>query len=213
MAIIKYSASDLIKKSCRQIVFLRNKRQQIATSMQNKGIKFQSKITDDIKQLNSGRAAEELRGQYLAGDILIFFCVDIFADNKFYEVKSIQDKDGNITTEYPQWYLESSLLQCALYKSLLIEGNNDVLFTPKFRIKEGFEYVAQPVDKFGDYFLIFGDVAKYQITVNDSTSIIDFYLDKIEHCANYDLATKFDNNYKRKEFELLSQFFDYKIVK
>lgn len=208
----KYSASDLIKKSSRQIVFLRNKKERIATAMQRKGIEFQSKITNDVRLSNKGIVAEELRGSYSYDDVTIFFCVDLFANDCFFEVKSVFDDDGNNSLEYEEWYLKNSILQCALYKSLLMLGDNDCLFTPKFRIREGFEYKAQPVNKLNDYFLIFGDVAKYKIEVDNPMEIINFYKKKINSLCDYDTATVFDNMYKRKEFETLSNHFKYTIV-
>jgi len=209
--ITKYSASDLVKKSSRQMVFLRNKREQIASAMQRKGIKFQSKVTEEEKAINKGKVAEELRGSYSYDNIVIFFCIDMFANDSFYEIKSIFDKEGNECNTYEDWYLYNSLLQCALYKSLLMLGNNDVLFTPKFRLKEGFEFEAQPVNKMNDYFLIFGNIAKYKVTVIDPLKIVEFYKAKIKSLENYDTATIFDNNYKRKEFETLLPYFTYTI--
>lgn len=206
---IKYSASDLIKKSCRQIVFLRNKKEQIISAMQRKGVQFQSKITEEVRLSNKGEVAEELRGSYSYNDIVIFFCIDLYANDCFYEVKSIFDRDGNESTTYEDWYLNNSLLQCALYKSLLMLGDNDCLFTPKFRLKEGFEFKAQPINKLNDYFLIFGNVAKYKIDIINPIEIINFYKEKISSLENYDVATIFDNKYKRKEFKLLKKYFKY----
>lgn len=211
--LVKYSASDLIKKSCRQIIFLRNKKEQIISRMQLKGTQFQSKISEEIKILNKGIIAEELRGVYNYDNITIFFCIDLYVNNCFYEIKSIFDKNGNESLEYEDWYLNNSLLQCAFYKSLLMLGENNTLFTPKFRLKEGFEFKAQPINKYNDYFLIFGNVEKYKIEVTNPEEIIYFYKQKIEHLKNYDCATIFDSKYKRKEFDFLKKYFKYTIYK
>lgn len=206
---IKYSAADLIKKSCRQMVFLRNKKEQIVSAMQRKGVQFQSKITEEIKEQNRGEVAEELRGSYSYDNKTIFFCVDLYFNECFYEVKSIFDKDGNVSDTYDEWYLNISALQCAFYKSLLMLGDNGRLFTPKFRIREGFEFKAQEINKFNDYFLIFGNVGKYKIEVSDPEAIIDFYKYKIESLVDYDTASIFDYKYKRKEFDILKEYFSF----
>jgi len=206
---IKYSAADLIKKSCRQIVFLRNKKEQIVSAMQRKGIQFQSKITNEIKEQNKGEVAEELRGSYSYNNKTIFFCIDLYFNECFYEVKSIFDEDGNVSDIYDDWYLNNSLLQCAFYKSLLMLGDNDKLFTPKFRLREGFEFKVQEINKLNDYFLIFGNVGKYKIDVLDPEAIVDFYKYKIESLEDYNAASAFDAKFKRKEFDILKEYFSF----
>jgi hypothetical protein len=211
--VIKYSAADLLKKSAMQLVFLKNKKEKIATKYQLKGNDFQFKVSDNEKSKNKGFFAEELRGSYSNENSIIFFCVDMISDGVFYEIKSIQDRDGNLTNEYPKWYLESSLLQCAFYKSLLIEGNNKTLYTPKFRLKEGFEFKAMDVDVNSDYVLIFGEKLKYKITVNSPKEIIEYYLNKINHLNNYEQAKAYDSKFKFKDFYYLSTFFEYTEIK
>ena len=44
-----FSASDLIKRSCSQIVYLHNKQKQIYTDMMQNGTKYQEKIIEFYK--------------------------------------------------------------------------------------------------------------------------------------------------------------------
>lgn len=207
--LIKHSAADLLKKSAMQIVFLRNRKERYATKMQEIGNEYQSKVSNDDKYKNKGLYAEELRGSYSFDNNVIFFCIDMISDGNFFEIKSIQDKEGNITDEYPEWYLNNSLLQCAFYKSMLILGDNKTLFTPKFRIKEGFEYKAMEVEPTNDYTLLFGDKLKFKVDVKKPQAIIDFYKNKIEHLENYDTAKEYDNQFKFKDFDVLKKCFKY----
>jgi hypothetical protein len=211
--LIKYSAADLLKKSAMQLVFLRTKKERYATKMQINGNAFQSKVSNDDKYKNKGVFAEELRGSYSFDKNVIFFCVDMISDGIFYEVKSIQDKDGNLTNDYPEWYLNNSILQCAFYKSLLIEGNNNTLFTPKFRIKEGFEYKAMDVDINSDYILLFGENLKFKVDVVDSKKIIEYYINKVNSLKDYETAKNYDYSHKFRDFSLLKNYFNYTEIK
>jgi len=136
----------------------------------------------------------------------------LYAGGIFYEVKSILDEFGKESDEYEGWYLESSLLQCALYKSLLIEGNNERLYTPKFRLREGYKMRCVEVDINGPYQLIFGSKLKYEVEVLDSRSIIEYYESKVGACVDYDSATKWDAEHKFKDFSLLRDYFRWREI-
>lgn len=218
-----FSASDLIKRSCAQIVYLHNKQKQIYTDMMQNGTKYQEKIIDEEKIKN--QVADELRGCYTYSNINekfinkpilfhIFFCIDMLKNNEFYEIKSILDENGNNITTYPQWYFNNSLLQCAFYKSLLMNLDTDKLYTPKFRIKEGYKKQCIQINNNANYYLKFGDVGLYQIDVLNPEKIIEFYKNKINHIYfyDYDIARKFDYQFKWKEYDFLNQYFTYKKI-
>lgn len=213
---LKYSAADLVKRSAAQIVYLINKRQVIYNWMIEKGMEFQSKIVKDESLANI--VAEEMRGCYsyesLENDnkIDIFFCIDMIKNGCFYEIKSVLDQEGNDTTEYPEWYLRSSVLQCAFYKSLLLRMEGNVLFTPKFRLKEGYKKAALEVDVNAPYYLIFGNVGTFEIEVKNPDKIIDFYKNKISYLSSLGIARIFDGYHKWKEFDELQEFFSYKKI-
>lgn len=204
---MKYSAADLIKRSCAQLVYFRDRTERILSQMAINGIQYQSKIVKDESLANT--VTDEMRGCYAYDDVEIFFCIDMIKNGEFWEIKSIQDENGNETLEYPQWYLNSSLLQCAFYKSLLLRMEGDMLFTPKFRIKEGYKRVALQINKNNNYYLQFGGVGVWQIDVINADALIEFYKNKINHITDYTEARAFDRQFKFKEFELLKQYFTY----
>jgi hypothetical protein len=201
----KYSAADLIKKSAMQLVFLRNRRDRIVTAMQLRGQQFQSKISAEMREKNKDFYAEELRGVYEdnVNQFQIFFCVDLYSNDEFYEIKAILDKEGNETEEYEKWYLDNSILQVAFYKALLIAGKNDTLYTPKFRLKEGYKFQSQSVNVNANYYLLFGK-KEYRVHITDTEPFISYYTDKILHLQNYDTARKWDEYHKFKDFHILS---------
>lgn len=204
---MKYSASKLIKCSAAQIVYFKNRAEHFLNRQLLLGEQYQSKIIKDESLANI--VADEMRGCYAYNNIEIFFCVDMIKNGEFYEIKSIFDDNGNETLEYPEWYLHSSLLQCAFYKSLILKMDGNILYTPKFRIKEGYKKVHIQINKKAPYYLLFGQVGKYEIQVQNPDKIIEFYKDKIEHCNDYSSAREFDSKYKFKEFDLLKQYFNY----
>jgi len=210
----KFSAADLIKCSARQMVYLANKKERIASYLQMKGVEYQSRIVADEK--NHGIVADEMRGCYncsLDGDdITIFFCIDMVKDGKFYEIKMNNDIDGNVRTDYEPWYFQISLLQCAFYKSLLLKMHDHTLYTPKFRIKEGFEKAALQINPEWDYILKFGEIGEFVVDVVNPDKIIDFYKNKIANITDYDAATDFDREFKHKEFKHLEKYIVYRQI-
>ena len=216
---MKYSASDLVKRSAAQIIYLKDKLDSILSRRMLNGEAYQSKIVKDESLSNT--VADEMRGCYTyidkkEGEIFndesveIFFCIDMIKNGCFYEIKSVLDEDGNETTEYPDWYLNSSLLQCAFYKSLLLRMNGNKLFTPKFRVREGYKKSAMDVDVNAPYYLIFGTIGTWEVVVNDPDAIIDFFKNKIHYIrGGYTWARDFDGQYKRKEFDLLKEYFTF----
>lgn len=204
---MRYSAADLVKRSCAQLVYFKNYKEDVLSQRALNGEEYQSKIVKDESLANT--VADEMRGCYSYDDIEIFFCIDMIKNGEFYEIKSIQDDDGNETLEYPEWYLNSSLLQCAFYKSLLMEMNGNKLYTPKFRLKEGYKMSCVEINNNANYYLKFGGVGVWKIDVVNPTDIIDFYKNKIAHITDYDDARAFDREFKWKEFEVLKKHFTF----
>lgn len=204
---MRYSAADLVKRSCAQLVYFKNYKEDVLSQRALNGEEYQSKIVKDESLANT--VADEMRGCYSYDDVEIFFCIDMIKNGEFYEIKSIQDDDGNETLEYPEWYLNSSLLQCAFYKSLLMEMNGNKLYTPKFRLKEGYKMSCVEINNNANYYLKFGGVGVWRIDVVNPTDIIDFYKNKIAHITDYDDARAFDREFKWKEFEVLKKHFTF----
>lgn len=206
-----YSAADIIKRSCAQIVYFREtgKEKPVSQNMLL-GMEFQDRIIK--RESVDNDVISEMRGCYDYKGNFVFFCIDMIKNGGFYEIKSVTDENGNDTLDYPQWYFNSSILQCAIYKSLLLNMNGDTLVTPKFKVDAGIEETTINVDKNSPYYLIFGNVGTFNVEVNNPNGLIQFVNDKIDALKNYTTARAFDAIYKHKEFDLLSPYFSYNKV-
>ena len=199
-----FSAADLVKKSASQIKYLRDKMISIHTWRMDHGIQFQKQIAEQ-KEESAEEFRTSLEDPNPESDIVVFATHDVVCPDKIIEVK---------TTEFgaEQWYLESSLLQTAFYKSLIMTSNGD-MFTPKFRIKEGYKKEYRKVDTSIPYHLQFGD-DEYDVEVKDPYEIISYFLYKAKiSLGSYDECRAYDAVHKFKHFEDLKHCFDYKKIK
>ena len=187
------SASQLVKRSASQLLFKELKRLQWKpTDRQLKGNAYADAVV--LKE----EASSEKRGIVKLDDDLLFFCIDLVKDNKFVEIKMVENQD-----DYEPWYLFSSIMQSTFYATLLTQV--ETLNTPSFRKKEGY---PQEVIRIPDNFkfeLWFGD-EKYQVYPNDR--IMNHYFEKARiikssiKTMDYDTCKKFDSVYKFNEFKL-----------
>lgn len=197
---ISFSAKDLCTRSCMQIKFFNENPDKRPKPNSNVlfGETFQHKVAEQTK----GVIGEEMRGTFIYENICINFSNDIVTKDAIIEVKSVN-------RDVEDWYLESSLVQCAVYSALLRKTNGN-LVTSKFFADMGNPIVETKVKPNIDYNLRFGDTL-YCIEVNDEDKIVDFIIKKAKHCNTWDEAKIFDAQYKQKEFETLKDFFKYKL--
>lgn len=201
-----FSASSLVKSSSRQLKYRsENSVEKPATQGMQDGERFQTSVAERIKSLGI-EISQEKRGMFSEEDIRIFFCVDIITDNAFIEVKSVRDEN-----DVPLWYLESSILQVALYKSLIMQGNINELVTPKFLLDKGEKFEKISVDTDLRYLLVFGD-RMFNVVTPDSGRIVDFYLSKIESLESWESAKEWDERFKFREFEFLREVIGFKEI-
>ena len=195
---ISFSAKDLCTRSCMQIRFFNENPDKRPKPNVNTifGESFQHKVAETTKEV----IGEEMRGTYIKDNICINFSNDIVTKNSIIECKSIN-------REVEEWYFESSLVQCAVYSSLLQKTNGD-LVTSKFFSDMGNPIIKTTVDKNIDYLLRFGENT-YKVTVNDADKIVDFMLKKAKATYTYNEEKTFDLCYKQKEYETLKQYFNY----
>lgn len=165
------------------------------------GVNFQEQVCKSLENVID----QEMVGEFYDNNDIIRFSIDIVTNENFIEVKSV-DKERDI----PEWYLKSSLLQCAVYYSLLKESDG-ILHTAKFRCDKGYEMVDCIANKENQYILIFGD-EKYSISLLDKKAILDFVIKKKNSCMSWDDAKEFDRKFKQKEFEELSKYFEYERI-
>ena len=196
-----FSAKDLITRSCMQIKMFAEypEKKPQPSQMVAYGEKFQRAVADTIPNI----IGEEMRGIYTNGGISIYFSNDIVCTNKIIEVKSVA---GNA----PDWYFQSSLVQCAFYKAMIMQGFNR-LETASFHVARGNKREITIVPSYIDYILVFGE-EKYKIEVNNPNGIINFFLNKARACTDWNLAKVWDAKYKRREFECLIQYISYEPI-
>ena len=158
------------------------------------GESFQRKVANQTPNL----IGEEMRGTFVRDGIAINFSNDIVTRNSIIEVKSIN-------REVEDWYLQSSILQCAVYSALL-QKTNGRLVTSTFFESQGNPSVSTVVNPRIDYFLRFGD-NMYKVVVNNPNRIVDFILEKAKSCLDWESAKRFDAQYKQREYQVLSSCF------
>jgi hypothetical protein len=191
------SASDLIKKSAMQIKYLRDHTvEKVVTPSQLEGEQFQNTQAIDLE------AVQEMRGIYKKNDLMIFFVNDMILPNRIIECKSV-----DLSRETPDWYFESSVLQAAFYKSLLM-NTNGILTTPTFKLNKGYKNTTIKVDPNIEYQLLFGSVYfSIQITKKQSLKIIQYFVDKAIATYDWNTAKEYDRVHKFKHYsDLKDQF-------
>lgn len=194
------SASDLVKRSALQIRFLRMKRQSIITRRMLAGVQYQNQVAVEQK----AEDAQEYRTTVQVGDLVIFACHDIITPDYCMEVKSITP-GSNVE----DWYLESSLLQTAFYKSLLMCSDGYVC-TPKFRIKEGYNKKTLLIDKNLPYILKMGESSSWEVTTLYPEKIIQYFAEKGKVTFGDELdCRKYDRMHKFKHFKECRNLFEY----
>lgn len=190
---MNFSASELVKRSSSQLVY------KTLRSLNWKASKKQLEgnvYAEEVAQKEGG--SPEKRGAITIDDNVLFFCVDLVKDNKYIEIKMVD----NIET-CESWFLESSILQATFYASLV--SKVDKLYTPKFRIKEGYQQEVINVSINPVFELWFGP-DKYEVYPNEE--LYNHYINKaklIVDCigyADYNRCRGFDFKFKHKEFEI-----------
>jgi hypothetical protein len=200
---ISFSAKDLLTRSCMQIKMFAEhpEKKPLPSQMVAYGEKFQKAVADTIPNI----VGEEMRGSYvnMAHGITINFSNDIVCEDKIIEVKSVK---------YPveDWYLNSSLLQCAFYKSMIALGARH-FETASFYVNLGHERKYVDVSQAVRYILIFGE-EKYEVFVSSPHDVVWFFEHKALCSTDWSIAKAWDAKYKHREFECLNQYISYKTI-
>ena len=195
-----FSAKDLCTRSCMQIRFFSENPDKRPKANQNiaYGESFQHKIAESVE----GLIGEEMRGTYVGEGVIINFSNDIVTDKSVIEVKSV-----SYDRPVEEWYLKSSLLQCAVYSSLLRKTDGS-LVTAKFFTDMGNPCVETKISNLSDYLLVFGN-DRYSVRVKDADSIVRFIVRKANASLTWEGARRFDSEYKHREYDVLSSYFEF----
>ena len=198
--IYKFSASDLVKRSACQIKYLLNNKLDIkASKKQLQGLNHQNELGNKLN------AKQEYRGIYKNDNIIIYYCNDLILNDKIVEVKNVEGK-------IEDWYFQSSILQTAFYKSLILNSDG-VLETPQFKIDQDYKREVIHININLPYYLYFGD-EKYLVTVKEPEYIIDFFYNKakLTITESYYYLRLYDSKNRYNQFSLLKECFSYKKI-
>lgn len=155
---------------------------------------------------NSESVLQEMRGQYdLAGDT-IYFCFDEVEDGRVIRLIEHKKPPDDPTQD---WYLQNSIIQVALYHSLILRSSKKLL------VPSSFSFSTESLDLTGKKFksvLNFGGV-KYEVKPKDPEKILLFYFSKLNASKNYDQSRRFDERWKHKEWDYFKNLIKYSPIK
>lgn len=198
------SAKDLCMRSCAQIKLFRDfpDRKPKPSEDATAGEKYQHAVARYVP----GLIGEEMGAWAMVGENLaVAFSNDIVCNDKIIEVKTVR-------TDKPveSWFLNGSLLQCAVYRTLvrMVGGS---MKTAKFYANLGYPVVETTVGPDIPYYLMFGR-DYYRVTVKDYQAISDFIVGKANATMSWDSARSFDAEWKHREFEKLNGCFEYEKI-
>ena len=196
-----FSAKDLCTRSCTQLKMFMEHPEKKPIPFENQNIVMGDKYQHELARNFTNIIDEEMRGSLVTANLVINFTHDIVCDDKIIEIKYVDP-----ARELEDWYLKSSLLQCAIYKALTNKCGGH-LETATFRVNMGHEkqYATVPHDM--PYILYFGN-DKYKIITNNDDAITDFIINKAYASLDWTEAKNFDARYKHKEYEHLSPCFN-----
>lgn len=200
---ISFSAKDLCVRTCMQLkMFAEHPDMRPKPNFNTEfGETFQHQIATTVK----GLIGEEMRGSYIQDNICINFSNDIVCNDSVIEVKSILD---NKTVE--DWYFNSAITQCAVYKALL-EKCGGKLITATFFAELGHPVIETIVKPDTNYLLRFGEDT-YKIETTNNEKIIDFIIEKAKATLTWTDAKIFDYQYKHLEYDTLKKYFTYEKI-
>lgn len=197
---INISASDLIKKSSKTICYFRNKKANYPVS---------ERMLRGCEEAERKSVSEykEMRGCYEHPFFLLFYSFDEIIPGK--PVQLIEHKNIEQGSIIEDWYVNSCILQVALYHSLAMKNPCKKYYTAKFFCKQGHEtkyldLAGQPIKSV----LKLGNTT-YYISVKKPDKIVDFYFEKATTTFEYFTAINWDIKWKFKEWEHLKKYVIY----
>ena len=234
-----FSAASLVKRSASQLIYLqKNNNAQIEPTARMKlAMKYQNNASAETSSKEMGGAVHVSTGVNNQVNVICFSVdeVQLHRPTSVIEristgsqvARLIEHKFLDNLGPIPDWFLQQSLIQVALYGALALKVNE--LKTAKFHVDQGNTYYdyALKHNKL-ENLLVFtmsnqtiGEEIDPTATmktkayiVEPSQEVLDFYTVKAECVAsnNYSKAKEFDLKYKWKEWELLSKYINYRTI-
>lgn len=200
-----HSAAMLVKSSAKQLCFYKSHERKVTPGMIH-GNTYADKISGKYK---------EMRNQYhfkddQLNDHVIFFSFDeiVITDEEVHFIEHKQVRDLN---NVEPWFLDMSALQLAFFYSLHLLEKKHRYVTAKFAVQNGSQMNAMVLEGPAECekaILNFGG-DKYLIKVINPMSILTYYKKKAISSCNYTSAELWDNDSKKRDYELLYKYFNY----
>jgi hypothetical protein len=181
---ITVAASDLIKKSARQILYLnQNPTKKIVT---------QANVEGSRQQQNKATSPyQEMRGVYIQDTTKIYFSVDEVEVIRNHAI--LKEHKALLFEGDRSMYLRKSIIQTAAYHSL-VQLSNGKLETATFYVNKGNKknFLSLAPNDITSV-LIFGD-ARYNVGVKDPAKIVRELVKKSQATTSWTDANNFDED-------------------
>lgn len=181
---ITVAASDLLKKSAKQILYLRLHPEKSATT----SLHTQGSI---LQKANTTSRFQEMRGCYCDDTTKIFYSIDE-VHNNFNSATLIEHK-AILIDSGTEKYLERSILQAGAYHSLAEIGDRK-LTTATFYVAQGNPKQSLNLsNKNLTSKLLFGD-RRFTILVRDEREVVKLLVGKAQATTNWDTVKNFSED-------------------
>lgn len=219
---MRFSAALLVKQSCRQLNY--HVRQNLKKG-NNSAIPDAFSKLPTTEQLDGNKWADsqvkglsEMRGQFHYRDHVIYFSFDearVSPKGKlitFVEHKKPSERGKIIQSlgralndeefeESQLRYFRESVIQTALFRSLF--HYSDKILKPASFSKETCTLDCSNAK--ASFVLNFGGT-RYRVYAPEPNMVARFYLTKLRASLDYEKSTRFDNSWKRREWEFFKQY-------
>lgn len=203
MKIIQISLADLIKKSAKQICYIRqNTKQQYNPNENHKHI-----MNESLSKYYNMRGTYEAVVQLVVNgkvEVVQFNINYVFDSVEVNDLSALFIQQKNIKGSIEPWYKQSCLVQTAAYLAFAKGNKNHMLQTASFAIDRGEHSLKLNLhNRFLRSELRLDKRTEYFIYVNECNKIIEYYLEKALNTFDYGDAIKWDDKHKHKDFDFL----------
>lgn len=209
MNIIQISLADLIKKSAKQICYIRQHQKQYPSNDNHKYI-----MNDELKKYYNMRGTYEAVVKVVTNGTIedMQFNINyVFDTIEVNDLSSLFIEQKNITGSIEPWYKQSCLVQTATYLAFAKANKNRILQTAAYAIDSGEPCLKLDIgNKFLRSELRLDKRTAYFVYVGDPEKIIQYYIEKAMHTFNYNDAEKWDAKHKHKDFDFLHSSITYR---
>lgn len=209
MKIIQISLADLVKKSAKQICYIRQNTKQYNPNENHKHI-----INESLSKYYNMRGTYEAVVKVVTNGKVedVQFNINyVFDTIEINDLSALFIEQKNIKGSIEPWYKQSCLVQCAAYLAFAKGNKNNMLQTASFAIDSGEPSLKLNLrNRFLRSELRLDKRTEYFIYVNECEKIIQYYVEKALHTFNYDDATRWDDKHKHKDFDFLHTSINYR---